>query len=174
MSFNRIIITGPECSGKSSLGEYLFQRLSFPMLQETSVQYLDQINRDYEYADLIQIAQIQDELEDNYLLNSSLPIICDTSFLVLFIWSQIKFGKVDTFITDGLNSRKKELFLLCKPDLPWVCGPHRENPADRFGLFDVYLKWLIEHECEFFVVQGTGEKRNSHTLKLLTEKLKIF
>ena len=159
MKYRRIIITGPECSGKSTLSNYLSIHLGLNCVEESSVHYLNGINRPYEFPDLKKIAQLQNHMEVDAMKNLESTIICDTSFLVLYIWSIVRFGEVDPFIINGLMERQNDLFLLCKPDLKWVAGPHRENPHDRLELFNLYIDCLTKYECEYFVIQGTGDNR---------------
>ncbi|TVQ49740.1 MAG: hypothetical protein EA362_03970 [Saprospirales bacterium] len=171
MNYRRIIITGPECSGKSSLCKYLSVQFGLNHLDELSIQYLNNVQRSYDFFDLKQIAVVQNQMENNAINSSDSVLICDTSFLVLYIWSSVRFGKVDPFITDGLKERQSELFLLCKPDLNWEAGPYRENPNDRNYLFKQYLEWLIENECEFFIIQGEGSARNLLSRLIVNHKI---
>ena len=173
MNYRKIIITGPECSGKSTLGKYLSKELGFDYLTESSVKYLNDAKRPYEFSDLKKIAQLQNQLEIDAMNHSESTIICDTSFLVLYIWSYVRFGKVGPFIMKGLGERQNDLYLLCKPDLNWEPGPYRENPQNRIELFNLYLKWLTENEYEFFVVQGRGEIRYSLVRLIVKSKLSL-
>jgi len=47
-----------------------------------------------------------------------------------------------------------DLFLLCKPDLPWEADPLRENPDDREELYQRYLKALQDMNANFFEISG--------------------
>ena len=165
MTVNRIIITGPECSGKSSLASFLCNSLNLYKIHESAVDYLNQLSGDYSSEDVLNISIQQDFLEKKYLSQfPGSPLICDTSFLVLYIWSIVRYGSVDPWIKSELDKRKNELFLLCKPDLDWVDGPFRENPHDRDHLFNLYLDWLLKNDCEFFIVQRVGKEREQNAL----------
>ena len=165
--FQRIVITGPESSGKSTLATVLSEQLSVPVSREYALDFLSESgNPNYEYSDLLTIAKGQVDRESN-LLKSHPLIICDTSLLVIKIWSEYRFGKVDPFVLGELNARKNELFLLCKPDLPWEAGPFRENPDDRNVLYEIYLKWLKENRCIYSIVEGFEEARFHSAIRFL-------
>lgn len=168
MNFSRIIITGPESSGKTALAEFLSKRIKLPLCPEYAVTYLTEHGPEYEYSDLRKIAKGQAMAEDE-LLKSHPSIICDTSMLVLKVWSEVRFMKVDPYIVRELEKRKGALYLLCKPDLPWKAGLFRENPTDRDELYLRYYQWLKENNCLFTVISGTGVNRENIALHFLRE-----
>lgn len=167
MSFNKIIITGPESSGKSTLADALGQHLELPVVGEYAVEYLRNTNGEYTYEDIKEIALGQYQREMEALKEYGPPIICDTSMLVLKIWSEVRFGRVDNFIIDCLENCKGDFFLLCKPDIEWTPGPFRENPSDRDQLFERYVNFLAFYDCNWGLIEG--EKRLKLALGLLRD-----
>lgn len=167
----QIIITGPEATGKTKLVRDLAQNFGFPYTEEYAVEYLDQFGPDYQYSDLLNIAKGQHKKEMQLLKKSGPPILCDTSMLVLKIWSEYRFGRCHDYIKKKLNQRKGELFLLCYPDLPWVNGPYRENPNDQVQLFQLYLNWLEGNATAFFVVKGKGFERTESAVNYLKNQI---
>ena len=59
----RIIITGPESSGKSTISKELSNYFNFPLIEEYARTYLKKIERGYEIHDLVKIAKTQYKLE---------------------------------------------------------------------------------------------------------------
>ena len=55
--------------------------------------------------------------------------------------------------------RQYDLWLLCKPDLPWEPDPLRENPDDRERLFERYEELLDQLGKPYAVISGAGELR---------------
>ena len=62
----KIVVTGPESSGKSSLATRLAQQFNFPVVPEFSREYLNSLNRAYTQHDLDEIAAGQMKNEDKY------------------------------------------------------------------------------------------------------------
>ncbi|MEL7124407.1 MAG: ATP-binding protein, partial [Bacteroidota bacterium] len=150
----KIVITGPESSGKTTLAKGLAQYYKTSWVPEYSRTYLDKLSRPYDKSDLLAIAKGQAERENSYVSQATSFIICDTSMLVLKVWSLYKYQSADPWITEKVLSKDYTLFLLCQPDLPWEYDPLRENPEDRDVLFEMYHKELLDHKLPFVIIEG--------------------
>ena len=137
----KIVVTGPESTGKSVLSNWLAAQFGAHWVPEYSRSYLENLTRGYQQADLDKIAvgQIRSE---NDVLNKPGIVICDTSLEVLKIWSMYKYKSCSPFIFEQNNNRNADLFLLLAPDIPWLADPLRENPDDREELFNLYKQEL--------------------------------
>ena len=149
---HKIIITGPECSGKTILSKNLSQHLKSKLINEFARAYLQKNNNKYNFETLLEIAQNQLKLENQ----KSKIIICDTDLITIKIWSEYKFGKCDSWILDKINSQKKEqrIYLLCKPDINWEYDPQRENELDRDKLFNIYKTELRNLGHKYCTIEG--------------------
>lgn len=140
----KIVVTGPESSGKTTLAQALAERYQVPWVPEYARTYLERLNRPYEEGDLLAIAQGQVQREDKLAQQTSRLLICDTSLLVIRIWSDYRYRRCDPWIEEQLVQRPVDHYLLCRPDIPWQPDPQRENPHDRAELFDRYRQALLE------------------------------
>jgi NadR type nicotinamide-nucleotide adenylyltransferase len=161
----KIVITGPESTGKSTLAEQLEKELKAPMVKEYSRLYLENLGRPYVQSDLVKIAKGQIEKEDSILNKNLNLVICDTSLEVIKIWSNYKYDSCDPFILTSLMHRQPDLYLLMRPDLPWQDDPLRENPIDRDRLFIEYKKELSFSQLPFFEIYGNESDRFALALK---------
>ena len=59
----KIILTGPESSGKTTLAKQLAERFQTTWVPEFARTYLDNLTRPYREDDLLRIAQGQKDLE---------------------------------------------------------------------------------------------------------------
>lgn len=157
----KVVVTGAECSGKSSLSEDLAKHYGVHWVPEMARPYLDGIARPYDESDLLLIAQIQLRSEDER--RSEAPraplLICDTDLITIRIWAEEKYGKSNPWIVQQTEERPYDLWLLCRPDIPWVYDPQRENPHDRDRLFAVYEKTLKELGKPYVIIEGGREGR---------------
>ncbi|HMU70957.1 MAG TPA: ATP-binding protein, partial [Chitinophagales bacterium] len=55
----KIVFTGPECTGKTTLVNKLATELQLPYVPEVARGYIDQLQRAYAYDDLLNIAMLQ-------------------------------------------------------------------------------------------------------------------
>jgi nicotinamide riboside kinase len=151
---NKIIITGPESSGKTTLSNALKKYFNTFLVTEYSREYIDQLNSKYNYEDLLKIAKQQLKNEDNTQLTT--PIICDTDLITIKIWSEYKYSKCESWILQHIKKQQNEsrFYLLCKPDIKWKYDPQRENQFDRKVVFDIYKKELEALNHQYFVIDN--------------------
>jgi len=155
----KIVITGPESTGKSTLTKQIAAYFKVPSISEFARAYLSNLGRGYIKTDLTEIAKGQIEIEDKAMGKSPKFAVCDTSLEVIKIWSEFKYKSCDSFISKSLQERQPDLYLLLQPDLPWMPDPLRENPDDRDALFDLYKRELTSSNVQFFEISGNGEER---------------
>ena len=136
----KIVILGPESTGKSTLCEQLAQHYETMWCPEFAREYLLVNGTNYDFEDLEIIAKGQLALEDEYatmLENQSetmmengehLPLFIDTNMYVAKVWCEFVFEKCHRFILDEIVKRQYDLYLLCNIDLPWVKDELREYP----------------------------------------------
>lgn len=155
----RIAITGPESSGKTTLAKALAAYFGVPWVGEFARGYLDGSGRPYVEEDLLHMAEGQLRAEQRVAAQRPDVLVCDTDLLVIRIWSQEKFGRVDPRLEAMVREATYHRTLLCKPDLPWEPDPLRENPHDRDRLFGIYQQELEAFGRHYSVIEGDRKER---------------
>ena len=153
----KVVITGPESSGKTKLAELLAEHYQAPWVPEYSRDYLLELDRKYREEDLLTIAQGQVAREDEFAQKRPELLLCDTSIVVLKVWSEYVYYRCHPWILQQIELRPVDLYLLCFPDVPWEPDPLRENPLDRDVLFDMYQQSLTGKPT--VVIRGDYPKR---------------
>ncbi|MAW84693.1 MAG: hypothetical protein CL832_09930 [Crocinitomicaceae bacterium] len=161
-----IVITGPESSGKTTLFEQLKCLSGFHFIPEYSRKYIQNINRSYNYNDILKIAKFH-VLSYKAFSKKGLPVILDTDLLTLLIWCEYKYKKCHPFIIDQLINNPPDLYLICSTKIPWEFDPQRENPNNRTELFNIHLKKIRELGVEFKIMEGNKLDRFSQAKKIL-------
>ena len=155
----KIILTGPESTGKSTLAKQLAQEYNSVWVPEFARTYLKGLNRSYREEDLLKIAKGQCDLESFFYKKSNQYMFCDTSMMVMKIWSEYRFGKCDPWILEQLENEKNTTYILCGTDVLWEFDEQRENQNDRNDLYEKYLSELKFYQREFIEVFGNQEVR---------------
>ncbi|MEO0733668.1 MAG: ATP-binding protein [Bacteroidota bacterium] len=139
-----IRITGPESSGKTTLARALAAELNGVYVAEAAREYLNARGGVYTEADLPLIWQAQSAAEDAARSSGAQYIVCDTGPEVIYVWAEVKYGRVPPQVARAVVERRYDMTLLCKPDLPWAPDPLREAPdlAQRAALFQRYAELL--------------------------------
>jgi len=152
----KIIVTGPESSGKTTLGKELSKHFKIPFTKEFAREYLTNLDKDYTQNDLSAIAKGQLASEHNFQL-------LDTDLITIKIWSEYKYGNCEKWILDTIEKQKteKRFYLLCKPDIHWEADPLRENPNNRNGLFELYKKEIEKLGHNYFILEGKNRVEKS-------------
>jgi NadR type nicotinamide-nucleotide adenylyltransferase len=164
MPVRKIVITGPESTGKSTLCRQLAAHYNTRWVDEYAREYLHQHGKHYQYEDLYKIAcgQVQAEeaaLSDPQLLAEHLFI--DTDLYVIKTWSEFVYGKCDNRILTTIAERTYDLYLLCNTDLPWEYDELREYPdiESRQRLLNYYKDALVNQHVPWVMVSGTEAER---------------
>ena len=168
----RISITGPESTGKSILAEQLANHYHSVWVPEFSREYIEKLNRPYGEEDIAAIAKGQLEKEGKMVARAKRYLFCDTDLIVTKIWSDVKYGRCDPWILEGVEKHRYDLYLLCYIDIPWESDPLREHPNLREHLFELYLNELSERNLPFAVVSGLGGERLKNAITMIENRFK--
>ena len=169
----RILILGPESTGKSTLAEKLARHFAEPWVPEVAREYLEKLDRPYAYEDLLQIGKQQMRTEDELAMQANNYLFCDTDLRVIQVWSQHRYGKVDPWVLEEIARRTYDLILLCAPDLPWQADPLREHPEleMRQQFFEIYQQLSQASGIPWVLISGDTPQRLSTAIQAV-ESLK--
>jgi NadR type nicotinamide-nucleotide adenylyltransferase len=158
----KIVIIGPESTGKSTLCEELAAHYGTAWCPEYAREYLLQNGTDYTYQDLTKIAQGQLAIEDYFRQDAKENyFFVDTDLYVMKVWYEVAFQHCPTWILKEIAKRSSHLYLLCNTDLPWAHDSLREYPdlKMRQRLFNMYKDIAIHSGVPWVEISGTERQR---------------
>lgn len=155
----RIAITGPECTGKTTLAKQLAQHYNTTWVPEFAREYLGDLGRPYRYEDIGLIARGQRALEEKKTKETDELLFCDTCLLVCKVWSLYKFGKCEPWISEHILQNPYNLYLLPHPNITWEVDPLRESPTGRDRLLNTYRSELSALDVPMAEIIASGEHR---------------
>jgi NadR type nicotinamide-nucleotide adenylyltransferase len=177
----KIVVLGPESTGKSTLSEALAKHYGVVDCKEYARQYLHENGTKYNFDDLLTISKGQLTLEQEaiekadqlFIEKSKNKIIIDTNMYVMKVWCEYVFNDCHTFILDQINKRSYDFYLLADIDLPWSADEMREYPDEkpRQELFAIYKDILINQTTPWGIVSGVGDQRTQHAIQLIDKIL---
>lgn len=181
----KIVILGPESTGKSTLCEQLAQHYETTWCPEFAREFLLTNGINYEYDDLLTIAKGQLALEDEYIQvlernslpmledGGHLPLFIDTDMYVMKVWCEFVFNKCHRYILDQIGEREYDLYLLCNIDLPWVEDELREypDPHTRKKLYQIYKDMMVNQPVPWVEISGDHEQRLAKAITAVDQLL---
>lgn len=172
IKMKKIIITGPESTGKTTLTHQLAAHFNAFFLSEYAREYIDQMEEPftYDFLEVEIIAREQYKREMAFREKGVDWAFCDTGLLVLKIWMKDKFRKTPDWLDDALHQTLPDLYLLTYPDLPWRPDHQREDPGRGQELFEIYQQALDDLKVPYTIIKGTEEERLQNALKALNDR----
>ncbi len=167
-SLKRIVLTGPESTGKSQLCLKLAQHFDCPMIPELARDYLLLHGANYTESDVLKIAEMQIEAEEQVSSSKHDFLFIDTDLIITKVWLQHCYKRVPDWINQCIDNTPRHLHLLCYYDLPWIQDPLRENPSIRKELFEAYLNEIRFFGFRYSIIKGNGDTRFNNALKAIS------
>jgi NadR type nicotinamide-nucleotide adenylyltransferase len=156
----RVVITGPECTGKSTLSKQLAMYYNSVYIPEYAREYIANLGRPYEYNDVLHIAEVQLKQAYERMNQANRIIFIDTYLVITKVWFEVVYGHYPNWINDELKQKTIDLYLLCDTCIPWIADNVRENGGEmREMLFQRYKDELESFDCKYVVISGTGRQR---------------
>jgi NadR type nicotinamide-nucleotide adenylyltransferase len=167
----KVVVIGPECTGKSELTKFLADHFKTVHVEEYARAYLNKLIRKYEQSDLTKIAHGQARMEDEWVYDANRVLLCDTNGIVIKIWSEFKYGNCDPDILRVIESRVYDLYLLTYIDIPWVEDPQREHPDKREHFWNIFKTEVEKTGVPFVIIRGPREERRTTAIKAIEDLL---
>lgn len=158
----RIVLTGAESSGKSSLTQHLGGVFELPYALEYARYYLEENGPEYDLDRLRKMSRLHLIYQQEKVPISAPCGIFDTDLINYRIWAEEVFGCCPAEISTGIELESSHIYLLCKPDLPWEPDPLRENRYDCQRLYQRHLDEIIRLKRPYEEVEGCGKERISN------------
>lgn len=168
-SVMKIALIGPESSGKTTLCEHLAKYFNTVWVPELARQYIGSLHRKYTLGDIEYCSQMQINEEDRLEKEANRVMFCDSEMIIAKVWCEDVFKTVPAWLEEAASQRHYDLFLLTRPDLPFVPDVVRENPHRREFFFDWYRRELDNRNFTYAVIEGTEEDRFRNALGAIRE-----
>ena len=166
----KIAIIGPESTGKSELTRALSVYFRSPYVSEYAREYVENLDRKYDFSDVCNIVQKQIEQELFYEKKSAENtefVFFDTELIITKVWFEHCFGQVPDFLTERLEKRFFDFYLLCAPDLAWQADTVRENGDKRDFFFDWYKREIELLGKPYVIITGKNEARLRNAIEAI-------
>ena len=161
MDMKKIVVIGPESTGKSTLCHQLADYYHTVWCPEFAREYLLERGMNYSFEDLLHIAHGQLKLEEILLPQATNLYFIDTDMYVMKVWCEVAFQNCHSWILKQIGKRHYDLYLLCQTDLPWKADDLREYSDIRIRerLYKMYKDIVINSGTMWAEIGGTDTQR---------------
>lgn len=164
----RIVVTGTESTGKTTLAAAIAAALGTHWVPEYSRTYAEQVRRELTSADVEPIAHGQMAAEDAATARwcaefrqrrDGPPLVLDTDLVSTTVYARHYYGACPEWVMAAAQRRLGDLYLLCEADLPWLADGVRDQPHARQQLHEAFAHCLAEMGARVELVSGVAEER---------------
>ncbi len=168
----RVVVTGSECTGKTTLAGALAKHYDTVWVPEFVRQFVEQKGDAPEYGDVDAIARGQIELDNRTAPVANRLLIQDTDLLSTVVYSHHYYGDCPAWIEDDLKERAGDLYLLADIDVPWIPDAGQHDRGDRReAMHELFRSALDQHGFRFVEICGRPSQRLQTAISVIDEML---
>ena len=170
MNGKKIVLTGPESTGKTRLAEQLAMHYQTNWIAEYAREYVENLNRKYNYSDLVVIAQYQVNVVKDYKGKVNRFLFLDTDLIILKVWFDVVYNECPAWLTESISNRNIDLYLLCDIDIKWEYDHVRENAdQNREVLIKMYKQEIQNSGVPFVLIRGKDNARLANAVNAIED-----
>ncbi len=162
-----VVLTGSECTGKTTLARTLAQGLGAALSAEFAREYVERRSGPLDSSDVAPIARGQISLEDAAARSAAgrSLLIKDTDLASTVIYARHYFGACPVSVARTARRRLGDLYLLLAPDVPWVAdGLQRDRPGRREEVHALFRRTLAAWGGRVIEIGGSWSEREAAAL----------
>jgi len=175
MALPRVVVTGGECTGKTTLAEALATRWETAWAAEAAREVALARRLALGPEDVPLIARTHVRLADKAFRAAveagRALVVFDQDLLSTVVYARHYYGSCPSWIERLAAERKGDLYLLCRPDLPWTADGVRDRPEARAEIHRLFAAALAAAGATVADVTGTGEAREARAGLAVTSLL---
>jgi NadR type nicotinamide-nucleotide adenylyltransferase len=160
----KVVLTGSESSGKTELARRLGEHFAAPVAGEFVRSYAAQRGGTLDFADHGPIARGQMAGEDAAMAKARDLVVLDTDLVSTVVYCEHYFGRAPEWIESEARARAGDLYLLLRPDVPWVADGVRDRSGSRDEMHALFRRKLDQLGLRYVEIGGERDQRLRESL----------
>jgi len=177
MDVRRVVLTGGESTGKTTLARALAARWKTAWAAEAAREVALSRRGALGPEDVPVIARGHVRLADEASRAASEAgralVFLDQDLLSTVVYARHYYGSCPPWIERLSAERQGDLYLLCRPDLPWTADGVRDRPAAREEIHALFVAALAAAGARTIGVSGVGAAREARAAEAVAEALGV-
>lgn len=137
-----VVVTGSECTGKTTLAARLAERFGCGWVPEFSREYAEAKGEPLDASDVEPIARGQLGGQAAAAVGAGELLVLDTDLLSTVVYARHYYGSCPSWVEEAARGSRGDLYLLCHPDLPWLPDGVRDRGGSRAELHSLFEEEL--------------------------------
>lgn len=165
MSVLKIVLTGGECTGKTTLARVLAERHDTAWVPEAAREAALAKAGLLGPEDVVPIARAHvtaaDAALDEAARRKRPAVFFDQDLLSTVLYARHYYGECPPWIERLAAERLGDLYVLCAPDLPWTPDPARDRGDRREEMHGLFAAALAGAGARVAEIAGQGAEREA-------------
>ena len=173
----RVLLTGAESTGTTSLAESLADRFATTWVPEYGRDYSvpkDRLGEPWTSAEFLHIGLSQQAREDAAARGANRLLFCDTDALATAIWHERYLGCFGSAVAATTWSDRYDLVLLADADFPWTDDGTRNSDAVRQSMQRRFVEELTRRGRPFVTLSGSPAERLATAERVIAERWRLW
>ncbi len=170
----RILITGAESTGSTTLASELAERFGSTWVAEYGRDYSvpkDRRGERWATTEFLHIGLTQQAREDAAARDANRVLFCDTDALATAIWHEQYLGAFGFLVAAVTWSDRYDLVLLTDADFAWSDDGTRNSDEVRQRMHRHFIEELERRRRPYEIVSGTPAERLACAERLIADRL---
>lgn len=165
----RVVLTGSESVGKTTLAEKLAKKYQTNWVPEYAREYLEKKTSPMSMDDFIPIAKGHINLEYERSKYANRFLFVDTDLVTTKVYLKRYYEVEDPFITKHASNLKYDLSLFLDIDIPWEPDALRDLGGEREQMKSMFETAMKEAKREYSIISGDFETREKKAVEKISE-----
>jgi NadR type nicotinamide-nucleotide adenylyltransferase len=188
----KFVFVGPESTGKTTLCKIMADHYNTNWVSEMCRVFAEEktpninpnINaQDIQFGftldDFIKMANAQNKEEYNLSKTSNKLLFCDNDSFSLSIWCERYLGEYFNEIYDIYQHaeylhNEKKVYILTKPNVPFVQDGLRDGEHIRDWMYDRFLEELEKHKMTYYIIDLPNYEERISSVEKIIKKYNIY